>query len=115
MAMGNRKVFVLGEVRTPGVLMMLETMSLVEAITRAGGFTQKGYMKGVVVLNRSGDGDTKMRLADFKRMYRKGDLRAEWGFNQPFGTGDITAGACIGAGGSAGPDWIIPSSSHDSG
>jgi len=84
-AMGNRKIFVLGEVRTPGVLNLLEQMNLVEAITRAGGFTQKGYMKGVVVLNRGPEGETEMRIADFKRMHKKGDLSA----NIPLGPGDI--------------------------
>ncbi|MEE9291532.1 MAG: SLBB domain-containing protein [Acidobacteriota bacterium] len=85
MAMGNRKIFVLGEVRTPGVLNLLEHMNLVEAVTRAGGFTQKGYMKGVVVLNRGPEGETKMRIANFKRMHKKGDLSA----NIPLGPGDI--------------------------
>ncbi len=85
MAMGNRKIFVLGEVRTPGVLNLLEHMNLVEAVTRAGGFTQKGYMKGVVVLNRGPEGETKMRIANFKRMHKKGDLSADI----PLGPGDI--------------------------
>lgn len=77
LTMGNHKVFVLGEVRTPGVLNILDTMGLVEAITLSGGFTQKGYMKGVVVLNRGQGGETKMRLANFKRMYKKGDLSVD--------------------------------------
>jgi polysaccharide export outer membrane protein len=77
MAMTNRKVFVLGEVRSPGIVNINEKMGLVEVIARSGGFTQKGYMKGVVVLKRDKDGKTEMKLANFKEMYKKGDMSAD--------------------------------------
>jgi polysaccharide export outer membrane protein len=77
MAMGNRKVFILGEVRSPGVFNIMDKLGLVEAISRAGGITQKGYLKGVVVLKRGKDGPAEMRLANFKKMYKKGDMSAD--------------------------------------
>ncbi|PYS96763.1 MAG: hypothetical protein DMF50_03200 [Acidobacteria bacterium] len=84
-SMGNRKVFVLGEVNTPGVINILDKMGLVEAIARAGGFTQRGYMKGVVVLKRGVDGQAEMRVANFKQMVKEGDLSAD----VPLQPGDI--------------------------
>ena len=85
LSMGNRKVFVLGEVAQPGVVNILDKMGLVEAISRAGGFTQKGYMKGVVVLKRRPDGQADMTVANFKEMFKEGDLKAD----VPLSPGDI--------------------------
>ncbi|MFQ5876154.1 MAG: SLBB domain-containing protein [Acidobacteriota bacterium] len=85
LAMGNRKVFVLGEVRDPGVVDIIDRMGLVEAISRAGGFTSKGYMKGVIVLKRRGGGEVEMRVANFKKMYKEGSLEADI----PLQPGDI--------------------------
>jgi polysaccharide export outer membrane protein len=77
LSMGNRKVYVLGEVGSPGVVNIIDRMGLVEAIARAGGFTSKGYMKGVVVLKRGPDGRADMRVADFKEMFKEGRLEAD--------------------------------------
>lgn len=51
-------------------------MGLVEAIARAGGFTQKGYMKGVVVLKRGPEG-AEMKVANFKEMFQGGSMEAD--------------------------------------
>jgi len=77
LSMGNRKVFVLGEVNQPGVVNIIDKMGLVEAISRAGGFTQKGYLKGVVVLKRRSDGQADMTIANFKEMFKEADMRAD--------------------------------------
>ncbi|MEK7282649.1 MAG: SLBB domain-containing protein, partial [Acidobacteriota bacterium] len=85
LAMGNRKVFVLGEVNSPGVVNIIDKMGLVEAISRAGGFSAKGYMKGVVVLKRGEGGKAEMKIANFKEMFKEGDLEAD----VPLAPGDI--------------------------
>jgi polysaccharide export outer membrane protein len=85
LSMGNRKIFVLGEVNTPGVVNILDRMGLVEAISRSGGITQKGYMKGIVVLKRGPEGKAEMRIANFKEMFREGDMAADI----PLQPGDI--------------------------
>ncbi|HXU10831.1 MAG TPA: SLBB domain-containing protein [Candidatus Binatia bacterium] len=85
LSMGNRKVFVLGEVNQPGVVNILDKMGLVEAISRSGGFNSKGYMKGVVVLKRGEDGKAEMTIANFKEMFKEGDLEAD----VPLAPGDI--------------------------
>src|SRR5437899_11224375 len=71
LSMGNRKVFVLREVNTPGVVNLIDKMGLVEAISRAGGFTQQGYMKGLVVVQRGPEGHATRKLANFKRLLRE--------------------------------------------
>jgi len=77
LSMGNRKVFVLGEVNQPGVVNIIDKMGLVEAISRAGGFTQKGYIKGVVVLKRGPDGHAAITIANFKEMFKEADMKAD--------------------------------------
>jgi len=77
LSMGNRKVFVLGEVNQPGVVNIIDKMGLVEAISRAGGFTQKGYLKGVVVLKRGPDGHAAITIANFKEMFKEADMKAD--------------------------------------
>jgi polysaccharide export outer membrane protein len=86
LSMGNRKVYVLGEVNTPGVVNIIDRMGLVEAVARAGGFTRMGYVKGVVVLKRATDGQATMQIADFKEMFRNGKLAAA---DVTLGPGDI--------------------------
>ncbi len=85
LSMGNRKVFVLGEVGQPGVVNIIDRIGLVEAIARAGGFTQKGYIKGIVVLKRGAEGKAEIQIANFKEMFKDGDLKADI----PLQPGDI--------------------------
>jgi len=85
MSMGNRKVFVLGEVNAPGVVPIVDKIGLVEAITRAGGFTRGGYMKGVVVVKRGPEGQATLQIANFKKMFREGKMEAD----VPLQPGDI--------------------------
>ncbi len=77
LAMGNRKVYVLGEVNNPGVVTIFDHLGLVEAIARAGGFNPRGYMKGVVVVKRNPEGQPEMKIADFKEMFKTGKLAAD--------------------------------------
>jgi polysaccharide biosynthesis/export protein len=85
LSMGNRKVFVLGEVNTPGVVSIIDKMGLVEAIARAGGFTRGGYMKGVIVVTRGSDGQATMQTANFKEMFHDAKMSADI----PLQPGDI--------------------------
>jgi polysaccharide export outer membrane protein len=51
----SKKIFVLGQVQKPGTFTYEDQMSVVEAITRAGGFTRVAA-KNQVVINRLVDG-----------------------------------------------------------
>jgi polysaccharide export outer membrane protein len=83
-ALGNRKVMVLGEVKSPGVVHILDALGLVEAVARAGGFTSYGFIKGVVVLKRGPDGP-RMQVVNLREMLRKGTVDAD----VPLSPGDI--------------------------
>lgn len=51
----SKKVRVFGQVRAPGTFPYTEDMSIVEAITRAGGFTALAKKNSVKVTRRAGD------------------------------------------------------------
>jgi polysaccharide export outer membrane protein len=51
----SKKISVFGQVRTPGTLIFSEGMTIVEAISRAGGFTGMAKKNGVTVTRPDGD------------------------------------------------------------
>jgi polysaccharide export outer membrane protein len=55
----SRKVSVFGQVRTPGTFPFTENMSVVEAITRAGGFTGMAKKNAVRVTRMAGSKETE--------------------------------------------------------
>ncbi|HEY6403970.1 MAG TPA: polysaccharide biosynthesis/export family protein [Blastocatellia bacterium] len=54
----SAKIGVLGDVVHPGILVMNKPMTVLEAITAAGGFTDLGSKSGVTVLRQTRDGRT---------------------------------------------------------
>ena len=51
----SRRVYVTGEVNRPGVIPLLPDMTVLQALSSAGGFTQFAKLKGIYVLrNESG-------------------------------------------------------------
>jgi polysaccharide export outer membrane protein len=75
LAMGNRKVFVLGDVSRPGVVPIYDKMSLVEAIANAGGIVRHGNPTEVAVIRRRADGQPDMQVADLKNLFKTGNLK----------------------------------------
>lgn len=51
----SRRVYIMGEVNRPGAFPMLPNMTVLQALSSAGGFTQFANLKGIYVL-RSADG-----------------------------------------------------------
>lgn len=51
----SKKISVFGQVRNPGTLAFAEGMTIVEAVSRAGGFTQMARKNAVTVTRTSGD------------------------------------------------------------
>ncbi len=51
----SRRVYIMGEVNRPGAFPLLPNMTVLQALSSAGGFTQFANLKGIYVL-RSGDG-----------------------------------------------------------
>jgi polysaccharide export outer membrane protein len=64
------KVFVGGEVLTPGVYDLNGDMDALQAIVAAGGFKPTGRPGRVVVLRRGADGQAMMRVVDLSRALR---------------------------------------------
>ena len=55
----SRRVFVAGEVTRPGAFPLLPNMTVLQALTSAGGFTQFARIKGVYVLRMEGGQQVK--------------------------------------------------------
>lgn len=60
--LNSKKIFVLGEVVRPGTFPFTPSMTIVEAITAAGGFSASANRDNVIVTRRGADGDTRTRL-----------------------------------------------------
>ena len=56
----SRRVYVTGEVNRPGVLPLLPDMTVLQALSSAGGFTQFAKLKGIYVLRNEGGKQIKL-------------------------------------------------------
>lgn len=69
----SQKIFVLGEVASPGILQMDVPMTALEAVLNAGGFTMNAEQRSVLLIR----GELKkpiLQSLNLKRVYTKGDL-----------------------------------------
>jgi polysaccharide export outer membrane protein len=78
------RVSVLGEVKGPKMIIVKGKLTLVEAVTEAGGFTDNAHMSSVIVL-RGELGAMKGYRVDMARIFKKGDI----GLNIELEPGDI--------------------------
>ena len=69
--LGGTRVFVLGEVRNPGMFTLSRSHRLLDAVGAAGGFTQYAAKKNVYLI-REGRED-RMEKLNFNNFLRKGD------------------------------------------
>lgn len=69
----NQKVFVLGEVNSPGVLQITSELSLLEALVRTGGINQDARTKNVLVV-RGGLENPKLFTVDVDALTGRGDM-----------------------------------------
>jgi polysaccharide export outer membrane protein len=76
----SHKVFVLGEVRNPGVYRMRNDFTLVEAISAAGGVGPDAYLSGAYVVR-----DGEVLLINFYKLIEKGNTEE----NIPLASGDV--------------------------
>jgi polysaccharide export outer membrane protein len=65
----SRRIFVLGEVTRPGAFPMLPNMTVLQAISSAGGFTLFANQKKIYVL-RNDDGKQKRFNFDYRQVVR---------------------------------------------
>jgi polysaccharide export outer membrane protein len=66
----SAKIGVLGEVRTPGVLIMNRPMRVLDAITSAGGITDLGNSSSVSILRQYEDGRVEMVTTNVKKILK---------------------------------------------
>jgi polysaccharide export outer membrane protein len=85
LAMGTRKVYVLGDVGQPGVVTIYDRLTLVEALARCGGVSRRGNTREVAVMRRHADGQPDMQVVDIKDMMKTGRLAAD----VDLGPGDV--------------------------
>ena len=85
LAMGSRKVFVLGEVNNPGVVTIFDRMNLLEALARAGGVGPRGNEKQIVVIKRHPDGEPDLVTVSLKTIVHTGRLDTD----VPLEPGDV--------------------------
>jgi len=64
----SRKIFVLGQVKKPGVYPMRSALTLLEAISAAGGATRDAYLSGAYVVREG-----KIMLVNFFKLIAKGN------------------------------------------
>lgn len=69
----SQKVFVLGEVRRPGVFTLDNVQTIVDAVSGAGGFTNDAEQRNVLIIR--GDLDKpKLICLNLKKVLKEGDL-----------------------------------------
>jgi protein involved in polysaccharide export with SLBB domain len=78
LAMGLRKVYVLGEVNQPGVVTIYDHMTLIEAVAHAGGLSLRSNPKEVVLIKRRADGTPDLRAANLKELFKTGNLKDDF-------------------------------------
>ncbi len=66
----SAKIGVLGEVRTPGVIIMNRPMRVLDAITSAGGITDMGNSSSVSILRQYEDGRVEMVSTNVKKILK---------------------------------------------
>jgi polysaccharide export outer membrane protein len=67
------KVFVGGEVGTPGAYDLIGDSNALQAITQAGGFKTSANEKRVIIIRRGPEGTAMMRTANLADAFRHGD------------------------------------------
>jgi polysaccharide export outer membrane protein len=68
----ERKVFVLGEVRTPGAFSFVPNMRLSQALALAGGPTEVGVLESARLI-RANPGQSQLLAVDFRKVLEQGD------------------------------------------
>ena len=69
----SQKIIVLGEVGNPGFFQAESPMTVLEAVSRAGGFTANGKQESVLLI-RGGMKNPELARLNIKRALQKGDL-----------------------------------------
>lgn len=83
-AVQSQKIMVLGEVNSPGIFTLDSEISVMEAISKAGGMTHDAKMSNVLLVRR-GHGKPEVSSLNLKKAFKEGDLTE----NKMLKSGDI--------------------------
>ena len=81
----GRRYYMIGEVRSPGVLQSVEDLTLKDAITRSGTLTTTAQADHVFVVRTNAMGGSEILDIPYEDIYRKGDFSKD----VPLSNGDI--------------------------
>lgn len=71
----SQKVLVVGEVKNPGVFVLDQDISILDAVTKAGGVTNDAKPENSVLVRKKA-GASEITIVDLKKMMKGGDLTA---------------------------------------
>jgi protein involved in polysaccharide export with SLBB domain len=77
---GHKSITIAGEVRLPGTYTVRSGERLSSVIKRAGGFTEKGFLKGAVFIRRSVQEVERKRMEEFMRLQEDRLLAERYSF-----------------------------------
>ena len=69
----SQKIMVLGEVKNPGIFALDVDLSVVDAVSKAGGATEDAKINNVVLIRRN-QGKTKVTSLDLRKVFKEGDF-----------------------------------------
>lgn len=64
----SKKIYLLGEVQTPGVYDLRRRLSMLQALAMAGGLTEFADRDGITVIRKRGDGSEERIPFDYKKV-----------------------------------------------
>lgn len=70
---GSKQVLILGEVARPGAYPIGESITVLEAIGKAGNYTEKAALRSVTITRKSEAGTHKMIKVNLKKVITEGD------------------------------------------
>ncbi|HHT9145113.1 MAG TPA: SLBB domain-containing protein [Candidatus Wunengus sp. YC61] len=68
----ERKITILGEVSSPGIINIKGTVGILEAIAKVGGFTDEANKNSVIIMGK--DGKSNVRVLDYQQILENKDL-----------------------------------------
>lgn len=69
----SQKIMVLGEVNTPGIFTLDSSLTIMEAISKAGGMTSDAKLSNVILIRRE-QGKPQVASLDLKKVFKEGDF-----------------------------------------
>lgn len=70
----SQKALVLGEVNSPGVFIVDSTLSVSDALAKAGGITTNGDPQSIIVVEKISQGKATTSVYDYDAVIKRGDL-----------------------------------------